>query len=64
MEGFQRNVYLLTKEETKTMTLSDLAKLRGGQRYQRSVTFFRNMTGDEVRNLLEDKFSSVLSNKR
>ena len=65
MEGFQKNVYLLTKGETKTaLTLSEIAQLRKGQRFQSGVTFFQDMTDYDVRISLENLFSPILSNKR
>ena len=64
MEVFQKNVYLLSKEESKTLTLSEIAELRKGKQYQSRVKFFQDMKDDDVRNLLENKFSPILSNKR
>ena len=64
MEVFQKNVYLLSKEESKTSTLSEIAELRKGKQYQSRVKFFQDMKDDDVRNLLENKFSPILSNKR
>ena len=65
MEGFKKNIYLLTKEETKTaLTLSEIAQLRKGQRFQSGVTFSQDMTDNDVRILLENLFSPILSNKR
>ena len=65
MEGFKKNIYLLTKEETKTaLTLSEIAQLRKGQRFQSGVTFSQDMTDNDVRILLENLFSPILPNKR
>lgn len=65
MEGFQKNIYLLTEEETKSaLTLSEIAQLRKGQRFQKGVTFSQDMTDYDVRNLLESLFPDILPNKR
>lgn len=65
MEGFQKNIYLLTEEETKSaLTLSEIAQLRKGQRFQSGVTFSQDMTDYDVRNLLESLFPDILPNKR
>ena len=65
MEGFQKNIYLLTEEETKgALTLSEIAQLRKGQRFQSGVTFSQDMTDYDVRNLLESLFPDILPNKR
>ena len=61
MEGFKKNIYLLTKT---TSTLSEIAQLRKGQRFQKGVTFSEDMTDNDVRILLENLFSPILSNKR
>lgn len=65
MEGFKKNIYLLTEEETKrALTLSEIAQLRKGQRFQSGVTFSQDMTDYDVRNLLESLFPDILPNKR
>ncbi|XP_022792771.1 uncharacterized protein LOC111331841 [Stylophora pistillata] len=64
MEGFQKNVYLLTEDETRTLTLSEIAGLRKGERYKRRVTFRQDMTDGDVRGLFENLFRPILSNKR
>lgn len=65
MEGFKKNIYLLTEEETKSaLTLSEIAQLRKGQRFQSGVTFSQDMTDYDVRNLLESLFPDILPNKR
>lgn len=65
MEDFKKNIYLLTEEETKTaLTLSEIAQLRKGQRFQSGVTFSQDMKDYDVRILLENLFSPILSNKR
>ena len=65
MEDFKKNIYLLTEEETKTaLTLSEIAQLRKGQRFQSGVTFSQDMTDYDVRNLLESLFPDILPNKR
>ena len=65
MEGFKKNIYLLTEEETESaLTLSEIAQLRKGQRFQSGVTFSQDMTDYDVRNLLESLFPDILPNKR
>ncbi|PFX17949.1 hypothetical protein AWC38_SpisGene17691 [Stylophora pistillata] len=64
MEEFRKSVYLLTRDETRTLTLSEFAGLRKGERYKRGVTFHRDMTDVHVRGLLESLFYPILSNKR
>ena len=64
MGEYRKNVYLLTKKEAATLTLPEIRGLRKTQQYQRDVTFFENMKDDDVRILLENQFSPILSNKR
>lgn len=64
MGEFRKNVYLLTKKEATTLTLSEIKELRKKLQYQSKVTFFENMKDDDVRILLENQFSPILSNKR
>lgn len=72
MEGFKTNVVLFEREDVRlaengdvfTGTLSEISQIKKKPgRFKTKINFRGNMTSDEVRKVLEDKFP-LLQNRR